>query len=335
MNRVKQFVRNNNWVYVAAVTILLWLLMGAATGNLSVRTLIDNAYTASFLAMIALGQMLVVTTGRGAIDLSLPGMVTLGAYVSMGLCNGENSMIIPALAVVILCGIVVGLCNSLMVIYLKLPAIIATMAMNYIIVTATMLINNSFNVFTSPSILAGIATMRIAGIPLMVFLVIALALLIHYLLSATTYGKSLLAMGQNLEAARLAGVRVVKVEILTYLFAAVLAGLAGALISARVTGAYLGMGDNYQMESIACCVVGGTLMSGGRANAIGTLFGSLFLYMIVSAMQLLGADAGMQSYVKGALIIVVLLAGASDAVSAKRRKPAGPDTGAEKKGAML
>ena len=332
MNRVKRFVKNNSWVYVAVVTILLWILMGATTGSLSVRTLIDNAYTASFLAMIALGQMLVVTTGRGAIDLSLPGMVTLGAYVSMGLCNGQDSMVLPALAVVILCGVVVGLCNSLMVIYLKLPAIIATMAMNYIIVTATMLINNSFNVFTSPPILASIAKTRIAGIPLMVFLVIGLALLIHYLLSSTTYGKSLLAMGQNLEAARLAGVRVVKVEILTYLFAAVLAGLAGALISARVTGAYLGMGDNYQMESIACCVVGGTLMSGGRANTIGTLIGSVFLYMIVSAMQLLGADAGMQSYVKGALIIIVLLFGASESVSTRRRKPASTNAGAETKG---
>lgn len=72
-----------------------------------------------------------------------------------------------------------------------------------------------------------------------------------------------------------------KTQILTYVFAAVLAGLCGALISARVTGAYLGMGNSYQMDSIACIVVGGTLMSGGRANAAGTLVGSLFLYLII------------------------------------------------------
>ena len=320
MNAVRRFVQRNSWVYVAVVTLVLWLLMGVQSGSLTLKSLIDNAYTASFLAIIALGQMLVVTTGRGAIDLSLPGMVTLGAYMCMGICNGQNSMIIPALLAVIAAGILVGVCNSVMVIYLRLPSIIATMAMNYIIVTVTMLINNSFNVFTIPPILSAVATARIAGIPVVIFLVLLLAALIHYLLSSTTYGKSLLAMGQNLEAARLAGVRVVKVEMLTYVFAAVLAGLAGALISARVTGAYLGMGDNYQMESIACCVVGGTLMSGGKANAAGTLVGSLFLYIIVSAMQLLGADAGTQSYVKGALIIIVLLIGASNGKKKVREK---------------
>ena len=119
-------------------------------------------------------------------------------------------------------------------------------------------------------------------------------------------------MGQNLEAARLASVRVIRVEVLTYVLASVFAGIAGALISARVTGAYLGMGDNYQMESIACIVIGGTLMSGGRANAFGTLVGSLFLYLTISSMQLMGADAGIQSVVKGALIIALLLVGASE-----------------------
>ena len=79
MNTVRRFVQRNSWVYVAVVTLVLWLLMGIQSGSLTLKSLIDNAYTASFLAIIALGQMLVVTTGRGAIDLSLPGMVTLGA----------------------------------------------------------------------------------------------------------------------------------------------------------------------------------------------------------------------------------------------------------------
>jgi len=239
-------------------------------------------------------------------------MITLGAYVSMGVCNGNNAMIIPAILLVVLLGVIVGLLNSSMVIFLGIPAIIATMAMNYIIVTGTMLINNTFNVFTIPSILKAIVQTRVMGIPIIIGVVIILALLIHFLLSATSYGKSLLAMGQNLEAARLASVKVIKIEVLTYVFASVFAGIAGALISARVTGAYLGMGDNYQMESIACIVIGGTLMSGGRANAFGTLVGSLFLYLTISSMQLMGADAGIQSVVKGALIIALLLVGASE-----------------------
>lgn len=306
------FSRNGSWILAMLGSIVLWILMGLSGNGITIRSLIDNAYTASFLAIAGLAQMLVVTTGRGAIDLSIPGMITLGAYVSMGVCNGSNAMIIPALLLVILLGVIVGLLNSSMVIFLGIPAIIATMAMNYIIVTGTMLINNTFNVFTIPSILKVIVQTRVMGIPIIIGIVVILAMLVHFLLRSTPYGKSLLAMGQNLEAARLAGVRVVKVEVLTYVLAAVFAGIAGALISARVTGAYLGMGDNYQMESIACIVIGGTLMSGGRANAFGTLVGSLFLYLTISSMQLMGADAGIQSVVKGALIIALLLVGASE-----------------------
>ncbi len=318
------FSRNGSWILAMLGSIVLWILMGLSGNGISIRSLIDNAYTASFLAIAGLAQMLVVTSGRGAIDLSIPGMITLGAYVSMGICNGSNIMIIPAILLVIVLGVIVGLLNSSMVIFLGIPAIIATMAMNYIIVTGTMLINNTFNVFTIPSILKAIVQTRVMGVPIIIGIVVILALLIHFLLSATAYGKSLLAMGQNLEAARLASVKVIRVEMLTYVLASVFAGIAGALISARVTGAYLGMGDNYQMESIACIVIGGTLMSGGRANAFGTLVGSLFLYLTFSSMQLMGADAGIQSVVKGALIIALLLVGASEngeQRDARRHKP--------------
>ncbi len=160
--------------------------------------------------------------------------------------------------------------------------------MNYIIVTGTMLINNTFNVFTIPSILKAIVQTRVNGNP------------DHHRRRDHScpdhaFSASLDAVwqvpagdGAEFEAARLASVRVIRVEMLTYVLAAVFAGIAGALISARVTGAYLGMGDNYQMESIACIVIGGTLMSGGRANAFGTLVGSLFLYLTISSMQLMG-----------------------------------------------
>lgn len=319
-SKIEGFIkRNGSLLLVAAGCVVLWILMGVFGNGIRLSSLIDNAYTASFLAIAGLAQMLVVTTGRGAIDLSIQGMITLGAFTCMGLCNGSNAMILPALLVVILEGIIVGFLNSMMVINLKIPAIIATMAMNYIIVTATMLIDHNFNVFTIPSILKRIVTYRVAGFPIIIFLVVLLAVLIYFLINHTAYGKGLVAMGQNQEAARLAGVGIVKIEIITYIAAAVLAGLAGALISARVTGAYLGMGSNYHIDSIACIVVGGTLMSGGRANVAGTLVGALFLYLITSCMQLMGANAGIQSLVKGALIIIVLLLGASDQ-SKKRQK---------------
>ena len=88
-----------------------------------------------------------------------------------------------------------------------------------------------------------------------------------------------------------------------------MAGFAGILISARVGGALLGMGDAYLLETIASIVIGGTLISGGKANVQGTLAGCLFLGLIVTAMQILGFSIGAQKIAKGTLIIVVLLIG--------------------------
>ncbi len=79
--KIKAFVeRNGSWLFAGVGCLMLWILMGLFGNGISLRSLIDNAYTASFLAIAGMAQMLVVTTGRGAIDLSIPGMITLGAY---------------------------------------------------------------------------------------------------------------------------------------------------------------------------------------------------------------------------------------------------------------
>jgi ribose transport system permease protein len=96
---------------------------------------------------------------------------------------------------------------------------------------------------------------------------------------------------------------------LTYIFSSVLAALAGLLIPARVGGALLGMGDMYTMETVASIVVGGTLMSGGRASVPGTLSGCLFLGLIGSAMQIIGLPIGAQNISKGFIILFVLFIG--------------------------
>ncbi len=132
-----------------------------------------------------------------------------------------------------------------------------------------------------------------------------------------SYGKSLLAVGQNREAAKLAGIKVNRVEMLTYVFSSILAAFGGMLTTARVGGALLGMGDSYTLETVASIVVGGTLISGGKANVPGTLVGCLFLGLIVTAMQIMGFSVGAQNIAKGALIIIVLLLSSGDAVEKK------------------
>lgn len=312
MKKVIKYIRQNNWVWAAIGAFLLWLVMGISSGRLNIESFLSNAYTAAFLAIVAFGQMFVVTSGRGAIDLSIPGVLTLSAFVSMSIVNGKNANIPLAVAVIIVMAAIIGICNSLLVIYLKIPAIIATMAMNYILTTAALLINRNFSIFAIAPALQGLTRARIFGVQLMIYIVILLAVLFWFILNKTNYGKSLLAIGQNIEASKLAGIKVVKVEMMTYVISSVLAAFAGMLISARVGGALLGMGSAYTLESVASIVVGGTAISGGKANVPGTLAGCLFLGLVVTAMQIMGFSVGFQNIAKGALIIIVLVLGVND-----------------------
>jgi len=316
MLRIQRFIHENTWVWAAIGAFLLWLGMGLFSGRLNLDSFLSNAYAASFIALLAFGQMLVVTTGKGSIDLSIAGVLTLMAFVSMSIINGHDQNVLLAVVVVVLLSALVGLCNGIFVVYLKIPAIIGTMAMNYILTTAALLINRDFQIFAIAPFLKMVTRTKILGIQLMIYLIVLLAFFLSFLLRKTAYGKSLLALGQNARAAKLAGVKVERVEILTYVFSSILAGFSGILVSARVGGALLGMGDSYTLETIASIVVGGTLISGGKANVPGTLAGCLFLGLIVTAMQIMGLHVGSQRIAKGLVIIVVLFIG----VSSKKRR---------------
>ena len=145
--KVSRYIKENTWIWAAVGAFLLWFIMGISSGRLNLESFLSNAYIASFLAILSFGQMLVVTSGRGAIDLSIPGVLTIIAFVSMSIINGENKNVPLAIFVIVALGALIGVLNGLMVIYLQIPAIIATMAMNYILTTAALLINKNFSIF--------------------------------------------------------------------------------------------------------------------------------------------------------------------------------------------
>ena len=310
-NSLLELLKKHSWIWVCAGSIIMWLATGIISKNLNFASLQTNAFSASFLVILALGQMLVVTTGRGAIDLSIPGVVTLAAYLNIIVINGRSEMIIPGIIIIILTGIAIGLVNSACVVVLKMPPIIATLAVNYILCSIALLFNSNMGLerLTQADFLLTIARGKLFGIYIMIYIVVIVVAIILFLLNRTTFGKSLIAIGQNDEAAYYAGVRVNKILILSYILSSVLGSLAGLMISVRVSGAFLGMGDAYLLETVAGVVLGGTLMSGGKPNSMGTLFGCLFLTLIVTAMRVADLSPGMQNVLKGLLIVFFIIIG--------------------------
>jgi ribose transport system permease protein len=308
-NDARELASRLPWLWPLAGTLALWLAMGAARASLNLDFLSANATSAAFLAIAAMAQMLVITSGGGAIDLSIPSVITLAAFVATGTIGGDNGRIPLALAQVLAIGLAVGLLNGLAVVYLRVPPIIATMALGNIVTTAYLLYNEQFTAFHIAPALLGLARARLAGIPLIVCFAVAFAAVTAFLLARVTYGQALLAIGQSARAAALAGVKVERVVIGTYMISGAVAAVAGVLVSARVGGAFLDMGAAYLMQTIGAVVLGGTLIFGGKATTLGTVFGSLFLILLITTMQAAGLSIGMQRIFEGVVIIGVLAAG--------------------------
>ncbi len=299
------------WIWVFLGSIAMWLIMCAMSGRFSFSSLQANMIAASFLAFVAIGQMFVVTTGKGAMDLSIPGAITLGAFLNVTLIDGDPNRIAIGIIGTIAAGIVIGLFNSFSVLVLQIPPMIATLAVNYILGTCALLLNNKMG---APSLvqapaLVFIATGKTLGIYNMVIIVALLAAVSAFLLIKTTYGKSLIALGQNERSAHFAGVKTNRIQIITYVVSSVLACIAGFLLAVRSGGAFFGMGDDYLMDTVAGVVLGGTLMSGGKSTVVGTVFGCLFIRILVTLMQLAQFPIGVQNIIKGIIIVMIIIVG--------------------------
>lgn len=310
-NTIRAFVERNTWLYAAVGSLVMWLAVGIVSNNLNLQSLVTNMFSASFLALAALGQMLVITSGRGAINLAVPGLLTVGAFMNVNLIANNESFILPGILLVLGFGALVGILLALCVIYLKIPAMIASMAMNYVLSTVSMMFNSAqgHEQLHLTKTLQSIARGSVLGVYNIVWITLVIMVLIQFLICRTTFGRSLLALGQNYDAAYFAGIRVKVVEILSYVICCMLVALTGMLMASRVGGAFLGMGDDYMLNTVGACVIGGTLISGGRASAVGTVLGALFLTLINTALQLANASLGLQNVITGALIVLVIVIG--------------------------
>ena len=248
------------------------------------------------------------------IDLSIAAVVTLSAYIALLTVRGEDANLAWGVLVALALGLVVGLLNAALVVRLRVPAIIATLATGYVLATATLLSNRSIHGFAVSPALKVVAAGRIFGAPIMLLACVALIILAESVLQRTVYGRTLSAVGQNRVAARLAGIRVDRVVATAFVISAVLASLMGLVLGAYVGGAFLEMGQPYLLQSIAAVVVGGTLIFGGSASAIGVFFASILLILMVTLMQITQLPPGSQDMVQGLVVILVLALAGRDAM---------------------
>lgn len=306
-DRNLSFVSKTEWFWSFIGVISLLVVLGIISSRFPLDALVANAVSASFLAIAALGQMFVFTTGRGAADLSIPGVITVSAFMTTRVIGGYSANLLYGLPLILFTGMLIGFANGIFVTIFRIPAIITTLGMGYVLTTFSLVLNEGFAAFKTCPVLLFMTRNKILGLPVIVIFVIIVALLCAFILKRTAYGRALLALGQNIIAAYFSGINVRLVEILAYVISGALAALAGVFLSARVGGAFLGMGDSYLMETVGAVVIGGTAVTGGKASIIGTLFASLFLTLLTTVMQSAGISIGLQNILKGVLIVFALV----------------------------
>lgn len=297
------------WIWSFLAVAAAWLAIGVISGRGFLGTIESAVELAPFLVLVALGQMFVITAGNGNIDLSVAYLMTLSAYVSVGVMDTTHGSIPLGLLAGLLCGVAVAAVNLIGILVLSIPPIVATLATGLIAQSAGLRYSSAHAALPDPR-LGAFTGQQVGGISLLALLCAALAVVAALALRHTSYGRWLQAVGQNLRAAELSGINVRLVLIISYLLCGLFAAMAGILLGAYVSPS-LDLGNPYLLDSIAAVVIGGTLIAGGRSFVAGVWGGALFLILLVTLLNVLHINAAVQDIVKGILIICVLaLAGA-------------------------
>ncbi|WP_412066646.1 ABC transporter permease [Rhizobium sp. SYY.PMSO] len=295
------------WIWSFLATIIVWLVTVFFTGGASLIGLSQAALTfAAFSVIVGIGQMFVITLGPGNIDLSVPATMTLAGTLALKLMNVEDGLIMPGLLVSILIGLGIGIGNYALIKLLRIPPIIATLSMSFIIQSTAIWSNRGLRI-KPPEQLADFTTSSFLGVPNVAIVALVLSALGWLLLERTIYGRWISAIGQSMFAAKMAGIPVDGTRLATYVLCAILASICGYLLASFSGGAALNMGAEYLLMSIAVVIIGGTAVAGGDSNVPGIWGASLFMFLVVSMLNTYGFGAGPRLVLTGLIIIAVIL----------------------------
>jgi len=306
MSKFINFLKNPAGTATVAA-IIIWAVSTAYASGLGAGARISTALAFStFVVIVGLGQMLVMTLGPGNIDLSVPATMTLAGVTAMSVMQSTDSRIAYGVVAAILIGLAVGAFNYGLIRVLAIPPIIATMSSNFLILSTAIATGRGLRI-VPPDTLAAFATGRILTIPILALCVIVLTIVVAVMLARTIFGRSILAIGQNMNAAYLSGIPVELVRFTIYTMSGGFAGLCGVLLAAFSGGGSLNLGEDFLLSSIAVVVVGGTSVMGGKANPPGLWAAAMFLFLLTSMLNTFGVSSGIRLLVTGIIIISVIL----------------------------
>jgi ribose transport system permease protein len=285
------------WIAV----ILLYIVAGVKEPAMfKTSQMLNILQVAAFLGTVAIGQTIALLVG--GIDLSVAGVVTMTNIVTARLMAGQTDRILYAVAASILLALLVGFVNGLVITKINVTPLIVTLAMNSILFGAALVYTSGAPSGSIARPFAEIGQGHVGSFPVSTILWLALTAVMAFILSRTTFGRRLYAVGANPRAAHLMGVAADRTIISAYMLSSLMACAAGLLITSYVGLPSLGIGNQYMLTSIAAAVVGGAMLTGGVGSVIGTAGGALFIQVLNSFTNILTGSTGVQYIIQGIII---------------------------------
>ncbi len=304
------------------LTLMLGLIVYfsyASPAFLSAQSGVFIFQSVAITGILALG--VTCTLVVGGFDLSIGAVATsalmLSAYVMVIWDLGT----VPAVILCLAMGAGVGLINGLLIVKMKVPDLLATLGMMFLLVGLQRIPTEGNSISTGMALADGssatgtfsaaflmLGRYRIGDlVPLSVVFLLVIALLVWLFLEFTRHGRLMYAIGSNAQAAALAGVNVNRYKIMAYMISGTLASVGGILLAARLGRGDVASGNNLLLDAVAAALIGFAVLGASKPNAFGTAIGALFVGILLQGLTMLNAPYYTQDFIKGAVLVVALV----------------------------
>ncbi|AOQ23490.1 Ribose import permease protein RbsC [Moorella thermoacetica] len=259
----------------------------------------NTAFT--FIVAVAMTFVLIAA----GLDLSVGSVIALGGVVT-GIALKAGIPVPVAMILGLLLGVAIGLINGFIIVKFGIPSLIVTLGMLYMARGAVLVLTQGAPVYPLPKAFNVIGQGDLAGIPYVVLIAAVIGIIGHLVLTRTTYGRAVYAVGGNAETARLSGININRINLSVYVLTGVASALTGMLMAGRLASAQANAGAGWELQVIAAVIIGGTSMFGGSGSILGSLLGAFFMNVIATGMILMRISAYWQDLVIGAIIVLAV-----------------------------
>ncbi|KFX07037.1 sugar ABC transporter permease [Pectobacterium betavasculorum] len=300
------------WGMLITVVALIALFGLASDNFLDPYNIINILRSIAIVTVIAIGVS--ISLSVGGFDLSVGSTASLANALVISLFVWHGFGTTDAIVLTLLLCTLVGLFNAFLIVVLKIPDMLATLASLFVIqgVAMTYSYGGSITqnmVLPSGEMAEGVIPeffATLGQVPVIVVIMLAVTVLVQLYLSLTKHGRRMYAIGGNPEAARLAGIRTARYRVQAYVFSSLLAALGGILLASRIGSSQVNAGGGYLMDAVAAAYIGFSLAGSGKPNALGTLLGAVILGVLQNGLVMLSVPYYAMDIIKGLVLALAL-----------------------------